>query len=246
MLCSLRADQRVPPLATSIPNHVPPYLPNAPATVTALGPYGYGNARPSNVPYRNPYGNNGGYHGRRNGNAYGYGYGYGAALPFYYLYPSYDYGYDTGGGGGPYMYSGPPTGQAAPGEQTLHIVIDQPPSRPALPRDEVADEQPALPAPAADMRPGVPTVLVFRDGRQQEVMNYAIMGQTVYVFGDRTKKISFADLDIPATIKVNDDQGVQFAIPKSETKGKPAKNTALPSAPVESPRVPTSVATVMP
>ena len=62
-----------------------------------------------------------------------------------------------------------------------------------------------------------PTVLVFRDGHQQEVTNYAIMGQTVYVFDSRTQKIALTDLDVGATIKVNDDRGVDFHLP-AQTK----------------------------
>jgi len=64
-----------------------------------------------------------------------------------------------------------------------------------------------------DAKPVDPTVLVFRDGHQQEVSNYAIMGQTVYIFDSRTQKIALADLDVAATIKVNDDRGVEFHIP---------------------------------
>ena len=71
---------------------------------------------------------------------------------------------------------------------------------------------------APDATPVDPTVLVFRDGHQQEVTNYAIMGQTVYVFDNRTQKIALTDLDVAATIKVNDDRGVDFHVP-AHTKG---------------------------
>src|SRR5690349_7854906 len=64
----------IPPSVTSIPNHVPPYLPNAPASVTSLGPYGYCCQRPSNIPYRNPAFPN--RYNRRGNYGYGYGYGY--------------------------------------------------------------------------------------------------------------------------------------------------------------------------
>jgi hypothetical protein len=58
------------------------------------------------------------------------------------------------------------------------------------------------------------TVLVFRDGHQQQVSNYAIMGQTLYIFDARAQKIGLGDLDIPATIKLNDDSGIDFHLPK--------------------------------
>jgi hypothetical protein len=46
------------------------------------------------------------------------------------------------------------------------------------------------------------------------VLNYAIVGDTLFDFADgRTKKILLADLDLPATRKANDDNGVDFQIP---------------------------------
>ena len=66
---------------------------------------------------------------------------------------------------------------------------------------------------AREAKPNEPSVLVFRDGHQQEVSNYAIMGQTVYVFDKRTQKVALADLDVPATIKANDERGLEFAVP---------------------------------
>ena len=222
----------IPPSVTSIPNHVPPFLPNAPASVTSLGPYGYCCSRPSNIPYRNP-----AFPNRYNRRGYGYGYGYGAAVPYYYLYPAYDPGYDTGGMSSPYLYSGPPQGQTPPAEQTLHIIVETAPTRTAPSQDDMGPDQAAQGAPAIPSQepgPGVPTLLVFRDGHHQEVTNYAIMGQTVYVFDKRTQKIALADLDIPATVKANDDEGVEFKVPgQKKSAGKPA---AMPrqSAPAAS------------
>ena len=73
-----------------------------------------------------------------------------------------------------------------------------------------AQAQPA-PAPEQD-----PTVLVFRDGHQQEVRNYAIVGQMLWDFGARgTRKIPLADLDLDTTRKLNDERGVDFVLPKT-------------------------------
>ena len=73
-------------------------------------------------------------------------------------------------------------------------------------------------SPARDTR-GVtrpPTVLVFRDQHQQEVQNYAIVGQTLWNFApQRTQKIPLSDLDVAATTKANDDRGVDFRVPGS-------------------------------
>jgi hypothetical protein len=58
------------------------------------------------------------------------------------------------------------------------------------------------------------TVLVFKDGHQSDVLNYAIVGDTLFDFASgRTHKILLADLDLPATHKANDDRGVDFQIP---------------------------------
>jgi hypothetical protein len=59
------------------------------------------------------------------------------------------------------------------------------------------------------------TVLVFRDQHQQEVRNYAIAGETLWVLNEQTaKKISLADLDLAATVRMNDERGVDFQVPK--------------------------------
>jgi len=61
-----------------------------------------------------------------------------------------------------------------------------------------------------------PTVLVFRDQHQLEVENYAIVGGTLWSFSaHRTEKIPLSSLDLPATVKANDDRGVTFRLPSS-------------------------------
>jgi hypothetical protein len=58
------------------------------------------------------------------------------------------------------------------------------------------------------------TVLVFRDQHKQEIQNYAIVGHTLWSFGSpRTEKIPLSNLDLPATIKANDERGVSFHVP---------------------------------
>jgi hypothetical protein len=58
------------------------------------------------------------------------------------------------------------------------------------------------------------TVLVFKDGHQQEILNYAIVGSTLYDLSDgRSKKVQLTDLDLTATVKENDDRGVEFQVP---------------------------------
>ena len=66
-----------------------------------------------------------------------------------------------------------------------------------------------------------PAVLVFRDGRTEEVSSYTIMSGTIYsrtdywASGSWTKKIQIADLDVPATLKLNHEHGLTFVLPAS-------------------------------
>ena len=85
-------------------------------------------------------------------------------------------------------------------------------------REEQASrqEQPrqaASPQAAVQEKP-VTTVLVYRDGRQSDVENYAIFGQNLWVFAEQaTRKIALADLDLAATKRLNDARGVEFVSP---------------------------------
>lgn len=59
-----------------------------------------------------------------------------------------------------------------------------------------------------------PTVLVFRDRHQQEIQNYAIVGQMLWIFASpHTQKVPLSDLDLAATEKANDDRGITFQVP---------------------------------
>ena len=69
--------------------------------------------------------------------------------------------------------------------------------------------------------PSKPAVLVFRDGHSEEVSSYSIIGQAIYTKADYwtagawTRTIQMADLDIPATLKENQQRGVKFDLPSS-------------------------------
>jgi hypothetical protein len=69
------------------------------------------------------------------------------------------------------------------------------------------------PAEGGSQSSTTPTVLVFRDGHQQEVENYAIAGNKLIVVGDKTERIQLSDLDLNATAKANEDRGVDFKMP---------------------------------
>ncbi len=67
--------------------------------------------------------------------------------------------------------------------------------------------------PKTDQEPE--TALVFRDQHVEEVRNYAISGGTLWVLNAQAaKKIPLLNLDIPATVKMNDDRGVDFQVPQ--------------------------------
>jgi hypothetical protein len=64
-----------------------------------------------------------------------------------------------------------------------------------------------------------PAVLVFRDGRREEVSSYTMMNGIIYSKADYwstgswTRKIQIADLDVPATLKLNQERGLKFVLP---------------------------------
>jgi len=59
------------------------------------------------------------------------------------------------------------------------------------------------------------TELVFRDKHTEEIQNYALIGQTLWVLTEqRARKIPVAELDVAATEKANESRGVEFALPR--------------------------------
>jgi hypothetical protein len=90
--------------------------------------------------------------------------------------------------------------------------VPPPPMQP--PAEDYRTQLNPQPAPEQPVADQPDTVLVFRDGHQAEVRNYAIVGKALYDLSDgRTRKIELADLDLPATVKQNDDRGVSFQLP---------------------------------
>jgi len=61
----------------------------------------------------------------------------------------------------------------------------------------------------------LPVVVVFLDKRIREVKNYAVANETLVVLdGSKRTKIPLADIDLAATMKLNDERGIDFQIPK--------------------------------
>jgi hypothetical protein len=74
---------------------------------------------------------------------------------------------------------------------------------------------------AASPQPLPPAVLIFRDGRREEVRDYTIADGTLYARGDYytdgywNKKIDLASLNIPETLQANADRSIKFVLPSS-------------------------------
>jgi hypothetical protein len=77
----------------------------------------------------------------------------------------------------------------------------------------VAQQKPVAPAEVVD---APATVLIFRDGHRREITNYAIMGQTLFVFTGVRDRIPIGDLNLEATMAENDTRGIDFRVPKNQ------------------------------
>ena len=87
-------------------------------------------------------------------------------------------------------------------------------------REERAYSQPPVPRPSvpsntqAKIEPDMSVVLVYLDKRIEEVKNYAVANEMLVVLdGNRKKKYPLADIDLAATMKLNDERGVAFDVP---------------------------------
>jgi hypothetical protein len=88
------------------------------------------------------------------------------------------------------------------------------PLRPANVQPNTANDDPSSDAEADPPQPA--TTLVFKDGHQLEVQNYAIVGQMLYdLTPGHARNVPLADLDLASTEKQNDDHGVVFQLPLS-------------------------------
>lgn len=187
-----------------------------PPSVTSLGPTGYTFA-PCVL-------GNCGYGRLNHGLRGGFAGGYPVFVPYYspefvpvvpmtedstssdYSLPPQDQIVGSQGGGSSIMYAGQRHATMAPPPAPQSADLRQ--SRPQQ-IQPVAQQEPPAPIPPQDT-----TVLVFKDGHKLDVTNYAIQGETLFNFsGKGPRRIALADLDLKATTKINDDNGVQFRLP---------------------------------
>ena len=197
------------------------FTPGPPASVTSLGPNGYSTpcsgagplipsamgCAPTQFTTGFPDGRNRGpenlrpnHHRNNNAGAY------------YPVYVPYAY---------PVAVAAEPEPEAvAEPDPPAPTIFERRPTRERAPDSSRYARQPAVAAAdelsPADARQQIPVVLVYRDGHQQEVTNYAIVGPTLYDLGTFVAhKIPLAELNLKATIKANDDRGVEFSVPAS-------------------------------
>ena len=163
-------------------------------------------------------------HFRGNAFAYPYAYGaYGDYAPYAWDYPGDYYSGDYPGYTGyipgtfdaysyaPYAGSPYPAQYAPP---AYYVPRSAPPPAPSAPQPDSYQRQPSNSHQSSEE--AEPTVLVFRDGHREEIANYAIMGSTLFVLSGPRARIPVAELDIPATERVNQNRGIDFKVPKGQ------------------------------
>ncbi|HVO61903.1 MAG TPA: hypothetical protein VMT53_13275 [Terriglobales bacterium] len=150
---------------------------------------------------------------------YGSRYGYGGYPGSYAYYPGWDWDY-------PLDYSGYTESyndnqqlrayqlQMMNNQQQIEQRIDALQDRlDRLYEQRSAPPQQTPPQTQSKSEPSRPAVLVYKDGHKQEVENYAIVGQTIWVLNERqAKKVPLSALDVSATRKANQDRDVDFAL----------------------------------
>lgn len=94
-------------------------------------------------------------------------------------------------------------------QEQIYAAAPQPPAPPPAP-------EPPLAPPRAPEKPAAPITLVFRDGRQLSIQNYAIVRDTLLPLGGGSAaRIPLTDLDVAATQRANPDR--TLLIPEQTT-----------------------------
>jgi hypothetical protein len=103
--------------------------------------------------------------------------------------------------------------ETEPGLSSARVLNSKPGTRPSGYRDPAPVENNKVER-TVDAQPS--TVLIFKDGHRSDVVNYAIVGDTLFDFAPgRTRKILLSDLDLSATHQANDDRGIDFEVPET-------------------------------
>jgi hypothetical protein len=141
----------------------------------------------------------------------GFGFGFGAPyVPYYYPDTSYYPPYPP-----PNYNAAPPSDNSADIQLAMEIQklsdeIEE--LRNEQSRERSANQPPASLAPQP---PATATTFVFRDGHRISAINYAIAGQTLWIFSEHAaQKVALDDLDRAATEQVNAANGIYLYLPK--------------------------------
>jgi hypothetical protein len=141
--------------------------------------------------------------------------GGGYVVPYYGYYDSGNYADDSqpdnqngdAYNGGPTIFDRRGPGNAPP-------PAPAPSARRTPPQPEPTTEADARPADSEPASDSPQTLLIFKDGHQLEVANYAIVGNTLFdLTGGRRQKIALTELNLAATAKENDERGIDFQVP---------------------------------
>jgi hypothetical protein len=200
------AQINAPPSSVTSPGFGGRPINGAPPSVTSLGPRG---TAPNGIPFR-PNGDRNIQHRRHHDRDAVY-------APYAYAYPlsypddpgtAYD---DPDPENDDANYQGGPTVFDRRGSGARSYIppdedVPAPHAAAAQPESVSSDSEPAPP----------PTLLVFKDGHQLEVSNYAIVGTTLFdLTPGHPRRNPLADVDLEATRKVNETRGVVFQLPPS-------------------------------
>jgi hypothetical protein len=192
------------PSVTSIGFGAPGRAAPMPPSVTAQGFSRIGpgfTSRPNFPHHEHPNGARRSRAGAVYGVPYYYPYAYDSGEPYATDDPDEDEEYQ----GGPTIFDRRGPGTSRPGaDDYAERRQTQPPS--ATSADAVAEDEPVSAQPE--------TLLVFKDGHQLEISNYAIVGATLFDLTEgHHHKIPLSDLNLTATAKENDDRGIDFRLP---------------------------------
>ena len=204
---ALQAQINAPPTSVTSPGFGGRAINGTPPSVTSLGPRGF--APNAGVPFRPTFnGPHNGHHRRNRDGA--------TFVPYLYAYPvpyavdSNDYTDvpeapedDPNYQGGPTVFDRRGSGARS----YVPPVEDAPAAHADVESDPIAsDAQPAPP----------PTVLVFKDGHQLDVSNYAIVGNTLFdLTPGHPRRVALADLNLDSTRQQNEANGIIFQLPPS-------------------------------
>jgi len=212
----------VPPSVTSYGFGGKPGFHGTTPSVTSLGPNGWNQGHPGfhQPGFHQPGTHHPGDHrppDHRHDQVIAYPY----FIPYYPAMGAYGYDEppaDDAQAEDPEEYQGGPTifDRRGSGTYADDFVTERPKARVPRPPDppQQASNDPAPDPPASPVPREPDTILVFKDGHKVQVGNYAIVGPNLFdLTPGHRQKVALADLDVNATQKANDDQGVDFKLP---------------------------------